>query len=71
MKVIITPRAEAQIATRRAWWRENRRAARDLFDIELAHAVERIGTAPWSFPVLAAGGGQRKRPPRLRLQDAP
>jgi len=103
MRVIITQRAGAQIATRRAWWRENRPASRDLFDRELAHALGRIESAPLSSPVftkhpgrtvrrrllpktrchlcfepqestgevwvVAAGGSQRKRPPRL--QDAP
>jgi hypothetical protein len=105
MRVIITPRAEAQLAARRAWWRENRRATPDLFDAELAAAIDRIATVPWSLPVfseraghtirrrllprtrchlyfeideargevwvVAAAGGQRTRPPQIRLQDAP
>ena len=98
MRVIITPEGEAQLATRRTWWRENRPKAPDLFDRELATAVRRIGRNPEAYPVfaerrgrtirrclmlktrchlyfeirssnevwvLAAGGGQRKRPPRL------
>ena len=33
------PDAESQLATRRAWWRENRPTTKDLFDQELAVAI--------------------------------
>jgi len=95
--------ANAQLSVRRKWWRENRAKAPDLFDRELAAAVDRIARTAASLPVfserrghtirrylmpktrchlylevledpaevlvLAAGGGQRKRPPRFRLQE--
>ena len=97
--------AEAHLLARRIWWRENRDKAPDLFDRELAEAIDRLARSAGTLPifvrraghvvrrylmpktrchlylevtetqsevlVLAAGGSQRKRPPRLRLQDAP
>ncbi|HEY7372539.1 MAG TPA: hypothetical protein VIF57_10305 [Polyangia bacterium] len=69
MKVIITPRAEAQLATRRAWWRKKRLAAPDLFDEELADAVNGIASAPWSLPVFSERAGhqiRRRLLPRTR-----
>lgn len=59
MTVVITPHAEAQLATRRAWWRENRPSTRDLFDQELADAIDGIGDAPltYRFLRLAVPGG--------------
>ena len=42
------PDAESQLATRRAWWRENRPATKDLFDQELAVAIDRIANAPFA-----------------------
>jgi len=105
MRVRVTPEAEAQLEVRRQWWLEHRDKAPDLFGEEFLAVVERIGSAPGSFPihvqrdgrvirrclmpktrchlyfeifeeteevwVVAAAGGQRRRPPRLRLQDAP
>jgi hypothetical protein len=82
MRVLVTPEAEAQLDSRRRWWRDHREKAPDLFDEEFLAAVKRIGGAArchlyfeideqvavvW---VIAAGGGQRRRPPRFRLQDA-
>ena len=101
MKVIIAPRAETQMALRREWWRKNREKAPDLFDEELAEAIDQLGRIAGSLPVyarrsghtirrylmpktrchlylevteaevqvLALGGGQRKRAPRIRLQE--
>jgi len=97
--------AEAQLLARKKWWRHNRDKAPDLFERELAEAIDRLGREAQTLPVfairaghvvrrylmpktrchlyveatetpaevvvLAASGGQRKRPPRLRLQDAP
>jgi len=97
--------AEEQLRTRRIWWRANRDKAPDLFDRELAEAIDRLRRSARTLPifvkraghvvrrylmpkthchlylevtdspaevlVLAAGGSQRKRPPRLRLHDAP
>lgn len=100
MRVRITPEGEAQLAFRKKWWRQHRTKAPDLFDRELADAIDRISQAPESFPVfterrghivrrclmpkttchlyleidvaagevwvLAAGGGQQRRPPRIK-----
>ena len=105
MRLIITARAESQLAIRRVWWRANRPAAPDLFDEELADAIKQIARGPRLAPVfserpghtirrrlmprtrchlyfeiresrgevwiIAAGGGQRKRSPPIRLQDQP
>lgn len=44
--------ARAQAAARRAWWVENRPAARELFDEELASAMRDLTDRPASIPVL-------------------
>ncbi len=41
-----TPRADAQITTIDAWWREHRDGAPDLFEQELALGLRVIGSAP-------------------------
>ncbi len=46
MKVEIAPRAAREIVAARAWWREHRAAAPELFDEELAHAIRIIGAWP-------------------------
>ena len=51
MRVLITPEAQAQFDLRRQWWREHREKAPDLFDEEFMAVVERIGSAPGSFPI--------------------
>jgi hypothetical protein len=61
MKVVIMPEAESQLATRRAWWRENRPATRDLFDQELAHAIDRIANVPFACPVFVERAGHAIR----------
>ncbi len=105
MRVHVTPEGETQLAARKRWWRENRPKAPDLFDEELAQAMDQVAQAPESFPifaerrghtirrcllqktrchlyfeiraaagdvwVLAAAGGQRRRPPRIALRDLP
>jgi hypothetical protein len=105
VRVRFSLEAEAQLAVRRKWWRENREKAPDLFDRELDEAIDRLGRGAGTLPifttrggrtirrylmrrtrchlylevvqesdevlVLGAGGSQRRRPPRLRLNDAP
>ena len=46
MKVQLTPRALREAKRRKLWWLENRPAARDLFDEELAEVLENIRTTP-------------------------
>ena len=104
MRVLVTPEAQAQLGARDEWCREHRDKAPDLFDEEFLSIVERIATAPASFPIhvqrrgrtirrglmpktrchlyfevderthvvwiVAAASGQRRRPPRFRLQEA-
>jgi plasmid stabilization system protein ParE len=44
--VIVSPEAEAQIREIDSWWRENRKAAPDLFLQELADATTTLETMP-------------------------
>jgi plasmid stabilization system protein ParE len=44
--VIVSPEAEAQIREIDSWWRENRKAAPDLFVQELAEATTTLETMP-------------------------
>ena len=46
MTLRLTPRALAEAKRIEAWWRRNRPAAPDLFDQELAAALDRIAQAP-------------------------
>jgi hypothetical protein len=64
MRVVVMPDAESQLATRRAWWRENRPATKDLFDQELAVAIDRIANAPFTSKVFVE---RRGHPIRRRL----
>jgi hypothetical protein len=61
MRVVITPHAESQLATRRTWWRGNRQAAKDLFDQELADAIEGIANAPFTSTVFVERRGHAIR----------
>ncbi len=42
----VAPRAEGHIRRVSAWWREHRPAARELFALELADALERLASTP-------------------------
>jgi plasmid stabilization system protein ParE len=53
----IAPRAEAQIRRVAAWWRENRRAAPDLFAGELARALETLLQTPGNGTLYAERRG--------------
>ena len=46
MTLRLTPRALAEAKRIKAWWRRNRPAAPELFDQELAAALDRIAQAP-------------------------
>ena len=46
MKVRFSPRARHRVKFIKSWWLENRSAAPDLFDEELAHATELLAATP-------------------------
>ncbi|MFT4843305.1 MAG: plasmid stabilization system protein ParE [Planctomycetota bacterium] len=46
MNLLVTPEAERHIDTIDLWWRENRTAAPELFEQELAAALDLIETWP-------------------------
>lgn len=46
MNLLVTPEAEHHIDTIDLWWRENRPASPDLFEQELAAALDLIQTWP-------------------------
>ncbi len=46
LRLLVVPNAERQIRKAAAWWRENRPAARELFDQELARGYELIMKQP-------------------------
>ena len=56
MRIRLTPDAAAQFAAVDGWWRENRRAAADLFSDELAHAMELLRSLPFAGRPLRRRG---------------
>jgi len=46
MNVKFTPRALSEAEAKKRWWRKNRQASPDLFDDELAGALETIRKDP-------------------------
>jgi plasmid stabilization system protein ParE len=46
VKLDFSPRAQRDIERCARWWRQNRDLAPNLFDEELAHALDLIRTAP-------------------------
>lgn len=46
MKVELSAEAEAQVGVIDAWWRDNRRAAPDLFANELPHTLTALADTP-------------------------
>jgi plasmid stabilization system protein ParE len=67
----IAPRAEAQIRRVAAWWRENRKAAPDLFSLELAYGLETLVRTPSIGTFYAERRGvviRRVLLPRTRYQ---
>lgn len=49
-EVVLAPAAQTQARKVAAWWRENRPAARDLFDDEMAAVLDRLAEAPKTAP---------------------
>jgi plasmid stabilization system protein ParE len=45
-EVVLAPAAQTQARKVAAWWQENRPAARDLFDDEMAAVLARLAEAP-------------------------
>ena len=54
-RVIVAPRAVAQVETITAWWRANRPTSPDLFLEEFAAALTRLASAPTSGGVYRPG----------------
>ena len=70
MKLELAPRAVRDAERHARWWRENRPAARLLFDQELAAALQQIRTQPESglaYPGIAGKRYQRLLMPRTRF----
>ena len=61
MKLELAPRFVREAERCAAWWRENRPAARFLFDEELRAALDQIRTAPELGSVYAAMAGREHR----------
>jgi plasmid stabilization system protein ParE len=56
-EVVLAPAAQTQARNVAAWWRENRPAAPDLFDDEIAAVLDRLAEAP-RLPRPACRTGQ-------------
>ena len=61
MKLEIAPRALREAERCARWWRENRPAARVLFDEELRRALDQIRTAPQLGSAYEAMPGREHR----------
>jgi len=61
MKVRFTPRALLEAEKMKTWWHENRPVAPDLFDDEMAIAVERMRTSPTVAPAYPSSFGRKVR----------
>ena len=57
MELRFTREADAQLASRREWWRDNRREPK-IFDEELAEASRRLTATPSNFPIFAVRRGR-------------
>ena len=58
MRVRFTPLALGQVERRKRWWRDNRPKAPNLFDYELAQALEQLDNSRESFPVFTERSGR-------------
>ena len=61
MKIEFTARANREANHHDRWWRTNRLAAPDLFERELARALDQIRTAPRSSGIFSARSGREYR----------
>ncbi len=66
MNYRFTPRAESEAEREREWWRENRPDSPDLFDKEIADAIEKIRRRPTAGTVVPASFPEEVRKVRLR-----
>jgi plasmid stabilization system protein ParE len=57
MKVRLAPRALSEAA----WWQKNRQSSPDLFDDEMAAAIEQIGAAPTLGAIYPSSFGRTVR----------
>lgn len=61
MKVRLAPRALSEAERCKTWWQKNRPAAPDLFDEELAAAIEQIWAAPTIGAIFPSSFGRTVR----------
>ena len=61
MRLELAPRAVREAERCAAWWRENRPAARDLFEDELRAALERVRNTPLLGGIYEVVGGREYR----------
>jgi plasmid stabilization system protein ParE len=66
MNFRFTPRAESEAEREREWWCENRTDSPDLFDNEIADAIEKIRRRPTAGTVVPASFPEEVRKVRLR-----
>lgn len=57
MKIRFSRRAESEADQKQLWWRTNRSAAPNLFDDELAAALDQICSTPTIGPIYPSGLG--------------
>src|SRR5512138_2381092 len=61
MKLVLAPRAAREAERAVVWWRENRPAARGLFEDELRSALDRVCATPLLGPVYQLVGEREVR----------
>ena len=61
MKVRLSPRALSEAERLKTWWQKNRPTAPDLFDEEMAAAIEQIGAAPALGAIYPSSFGRTVR----------
>jgi plasmid stabilization system protein ParE len=61
MKVLLAPRALSEAERLKTWWQKNRPNSPDLFDEEMAAAIEQIGAAPALGAIYPSSFGRTVR----------
>ncbi len=61
MKVVLAPKALAQVEGRKRWWRAHRSKAPGRFDEEFAESLQWLAERPESFPVYSERAGRTLR----------